>query len=83
MVGPAGSIREGAFSCANPCEEDVFCPSPEDLDELLELWARATNGARAANRQENATKKTAEDRNALNVMKNPEYNTRRIGRVKR
>jgi hypothetical protein len=44
---------------------------------------RATDGARAANRQENATQKTAEDRNALNVMKNPEYNTRRIGRVKR
>ena len=83
MVGPAGSIREGAFSCANTIEEVELCSPPEDVAELLELWACATEVARAANRQENATERTAEDRNAMNVMNNPEYNTRRFGRVKR
>jgi hypothetical protein len=83
MVGPAGSIREGDFSCANDCEEDEVCSPPEDLAGVLADWARATDGARTANKQENATERTVEDRNAMNVMKNPKYNTRRIGRVKR
>jgi len=26
IVGPAGSINEGAFSCSTGCEDDELCP---------------------------------------------------------
>jgi hypothetical protein len=72
MVGPAGSTSEGAFSCTKACGEDELCPAPGDLEELLlEDWAQATVDGRTAHRQKTANKKAAEDRNALNVMKNP------------
>ncbi len=35
MVGPAGSINDGAFSRTKSGEEDEVCPSPADLAELL------------------------------------------------
>jgi hypothetical protein len=72
MVGPAGSTSEGAFSRTKSGEEDDVCPPPDALAGLLlEDWARAAAGARLANRQNTAADRTAEDGNALNVMKNP------------
>lgn len=69
MVGPAGSTREGVFSCTYPCAcEDDDCP----LDELLpEDWARAGAGARPASRQKRTAEKMANDRNVRDVIREP------------
>jgi len=72
MVGPAGSISEGAFSREKSGEEDEvrsFPAGPAEL--LLEDWAWAATGANHANRQKTAVDRRAEDGNALSVMKNP------------
>jgi hypothetical protein len=72
MVGPAGSISEGAFSVASRCEEGECCPPAADWAGLLdEDWARATAAAYPASRQIAAAQNTAEDRKTLDVMKKP------------
>jgi hypothetical protein len=70
MVGPAGSTSEGAFSCANACAEEELCPAAGGLAGLLlDDWAQATAEGRPANRQKAVNERTAEDENALSVMK--------------
>jgi hypothetical protein len=72
MVGPAGSTSEGAFSATSPGAEGEFSPRAVDLPGLLdEDWACAAAAAYPAIRQIAAAQKTAEDRNALNVMRKP------------
>ena len=69
MVGPAGSISEGAFSRLKSGEEDEACCFPVSL--LLEDWAWAAIGAKQVNRQKTAVDRTAEDGSALSVIGNP------------
>jgi hypothetical protein len=71
MVGPAGSTRDGAFSCTSPCAEEEACPFPEGAVELLGDWAQAAAGGIDASRQRTATDEIAENLVALNVMENP------------
>jgi hypothetical protein len=66
MVGPAGSISEGAFSRAYICPEDELWLE----EELLEDWAGVNMGANPTNKNRIATGKKAEDCNRR-VMRKP------------
>jgi hypothetical protein len=73
MVGPAGSIKDGAFSRAIVCvcEEEVW-PDWDGLAGLLPGdWAHAMADGRTARRQFAAKVRVTEDGSALDVMKNP------------
>jgi hypothetical protein len=68
MVGPAGSISEGAFSRLKSGEEDEVCCFP---GLLLEDWHWAATGTKHAKRHKTADERRAEDGSALSVIGNP------------
>ena len=67
MVGPAGSISDGAFSWGIFCEDEL-CDLAEPPEED---WARSAGNERAARTQMAAAGSPGNDRNLQSVMKKP------------
>src|ERR1700679_1667879 len=81
MVGPAGSISEGAFSWGAGWEDELWFRT----DWLVGDWAWTAGSKRAAKRGPKAAVSRTEVRNRWYVMKEtlPFSLVRRAGRVKR
>ena len=67
MVGPAGSISDGAFSRAYICVEDELWLE----EELANDCAGAGTGAKAANKHKVEAEKKAKNCNRRGVMRRP------------